>query len=90
MDEVSRTFSEGFACIPQCVHEVIPGIHRLIRALPVDVVVVLVDVVVVASGFDTESRTADVVTMTAANSVNSEDASAIEVFFSVVDKLALP
>ena len=43
-----------------------------------------------ATGFDIEARTADVVAMTAANSVNSEDEVVIEVFFSVVDKLALP
>ena len=54
------------------------------------VLVVLGDVVVVASGFDTESLTADVVAITAVNSVNSDGEEVMEVFFSVVDKLALP
>ena len=52
--------------------------------------VVLVDVVVVARGFDTEIFTAEVVAITSANSVNSEDDADAEVFFKVVDKLALP
>ena len=51
----------------------------------------LVDVVVVvALGFDTEIFMADVVAITAASSVNSEDDADAEVFFNVVDKLALP
>ena len=53
-------------------------------------VVVVVLVVVAAAGFEIASRITDVVATTAASSVNSAAGAMFEVFFNVVDKLALP
>ena len=53
-------------------------------------IVVVVLVVVAVTGFDIASRIADVVATTVARSVNSAEGALVEVFFSVVDKLALP
>ena len=52
--------------------------------------VVVVVLVVTAAGLDIASRITDVVTTTAASSVNSVDDAMFEVFFKVEDKLALP
>lgn len=53
-------------------------------------VVVVVLVVVTAAGFDIASLIADEVATTAASSVNSAEGAMFDVFFSVLDKLALP
>ena len=54
------------------------------------VVVVVLLVVVVTAGFEMASRIIDVAAITDASSVNSVAGAILEVFFNVVDKLALP
>lgn len=53
-------------------------------------VVDVVLVVVAADGFEMASRISDVIAITEASSVNPVEGATLEVFFKVVDKLALP